>query len=242
MGRALQGESMAVSQKVVVFVDPTTLAALKDLGYALYALKGFQTSNAQGKALVWGETTAFADTTTFVSTAEYQAYVTTSAEAGGGSVVTLGATADVSLGDIATFSVANGLTVTPGGYPAGVTIVNSTTTPYTAGLSARSMDAGGDFSPVASVPLYGLSEDIVAPVDKFLVTFSTAGAHVGAPFPHSVTQSLLIDMTGQTLLEGAFDINTGWSFGDAAWGKTIPAGADLFAVLVEETPLLAADA
>jgi len=232
---------MAVSQKVVVFVDPTTLTALKELGYALYALKGFQTTNAQGKALVWAETTAFAENTTFISTAEYEAYVTTGPVTNGGIVKTVTATALVAPGDIATFS-ANGLAVSAGGYPAGVTIVNTTTTPYTAGLSARSMEMEGDFSPVASVPLYGLSEDIVAPVDKFLVTFSTAGAQVGAPFPHSVTQSLLIDMTGQTLLEGAFDINTGWSFGDAAWGETIPAGADLFAVLVEETPLLAADA
>jgi hypothetical protein len=231
---------MAISQKVVVFVDQTTLTALKSLGYALYALKGFETTNAQGKALVWGETTGFADTTTFISTGEYQAFVTTSTEVGG-NVVTTRAVAAVTLGDIATFTLANGLTVTPGGNPAGVTIVNSTTTPYTAGLSARSMDAGGDFSPVASVPLYGLSEDIIAPVDKFLVTFSTAGAPVGTPFPHSVTQSLLIDMTDQTLLEATFDINTGWSFGDAAWGETVPAGADLFAVLVKETPLLSQD-
>src|SRR4051812_3756825 len=93
--RACSGDTMATSQKVVVFVDPTTLAALKDLGYALYALKGFQTTNAQGKALVWGETTAFADTTTFISTAEYQAFVTTSVEIGGGGVITSSAVADV---------------------------------------------------------------------------------------------------------------------------------------------------
>jgi len=231
---------MATSQKVVVFVDPTTLAALNDLGYALYALKGFETTNAQGKALVWGETTSFSDTTTFVSTAEYQAFVTKEQVTAGGVLKSI-TFADVALGDIATFDGSGTLKVTTGGYPAGVTIVNATTEPYTAGLSARSMDAGGNFSPVAGVPLYGLSEDVIAPVDKFLVTFSTAGVPVGAPFAHSMTQSLLIDMTGQTLLEGAFDINKGWTFEDAPWGETVPAGADLFAVLVKEVPLSSAD-
>jgi hypothetical protein len=231
---------MAIAQEVTVFVDDATLAALKELDYTLYALKGFETTNAQGKAMAWGETSNYLQNTTFISTAEYQAFLSAAdVLVGNGIVIHAGTSADVVLGDIVTFTDLNTpLKVTPGGYAQGVTIVNASTTPYSAGLSARSMDAGGTFSPVAGVPLYGLSEAIIAPVDKFLVTFSTSGTQVGQPLPYSMTQSLLIDMTGQTQLEATFDINTGWSFNNASWGQTIPAGADLFAVLVKETPLM----
>ena len=235
------GETMAIAQQVVVTVDPTTLAALKDLGYALYALKGFETTTAQGKALVWAETTTYADNTAFISTAEYQAYVTT-VQTAGSVVITQSAVVDVALGDIATFSPSTGLTVAPGGNPDGVTIVNTTTTAYTAGLNARSTDAADGFSPFAAVPLHGLGEGVIAPVGKVLVTFSTVGVDVGSPLSHSVTQSLLIDLTDQTQLEASFDINTGWSFGNAAWGQTVPAGANLFAILAKQAPLFLKEA
>lgn len=231
---------MGIAQEVTVFVNDATLAALKDLDYTLYALKGFETTNAQGKALVWGESSTYVQNTTFISTAEYQAYLATPDQLVGNSIVIhTTISADVKLGDIVTYiDPGTPLKVTPGGYPQGVTIVNTTTTPFSAGLSARSMDAGGGFSPVAGVPLYGLSEAIIAPVDKFLVTFSTSGTAVGQPLPYSMTQSLLIDMTGQTQLEATFDINTGWNFNNASWGESVPAGSDLFALLVKETPLM----
>lgn len=69
------------------------------------------------------------------------------------------------------------------------------------------------------------------------MTFSTTGALAGEPLPYSMSQSLTIDMTGQTFVTATFNINTGWSFGGSAWGKTVPAGADLMAVLVEEAPM-----
>ncbi len=231
---------MAVSQKVIVFVSDATLTALKELDYTLYALKGFETTNAQGKALVWGWSSTYLENTTFISTPEYQAYIAAADQLiGNGAVIQSSVVIDVTLGDIVTFTdPQTPLKVTSGGYAQGVTIVNTSTTPYTAGLNARSMEAAGEFSPVAGVPLYGLAEAIIAPVDKFLVTFSTAGTLAGQPLPYSMTQSLLIDMTGQTQLEATFDINTGWSFDNAPWGQTVPAGSDLFALLVKETPLM----
>jgi hypothetical protein len=226
---------MATTQQIVVLLNQTSLTALKELGYALYALQAFQTTNAEGKAMVWSATTTFENSTALMSTMEYAAYVSTTSETGG-TVITASIAKAAALGDIATFAD-NTLTISGGGYAKGVTIVNTTTTPYIAGLSAANPNVAGNFSPLVAVPLYGLAEDILAPLDTFLVTFSTAGTALGGPLPYSMSQSLLIDMTGQVQVEASFDINTGWSFNDAAWGKTVPAGADLFAALVKEAPL-----
>lgn len=226
---------MATAQQIVVQLDPTSLMALKDLGYALYALQGFATTNAEGEALAWFATTAFSESTAITSTMTYAAYVEDTAQTGPG-VITRMVSTPAALGDIVTFAD-DGLTVSNGGYPGGVTIVNTTNTPYVAGLSSANPDAAGEQAAFAAVPLYGLAEDIVAPLDSLLVTFSTAGTQIGAPLPYSMSQSLLIDMSGQTQMEASFDINKGWSFNGAAWGKTVPAGADLFAVLVREAPL-----
>lgn len=226
---------MATAQQIVVQLDPTSLMALKDLGYALYALQGFAATNAEGEALIWFETTAYAESTVITSTTAYAAYVEGSAQTGAG-VITMMVATPAALGDIVTFAD-NALTASAGGYPSGVTIVNTTTTPYAAGLSTANPQAAGGEAAFAAVPLHGLAEAIIAPLGLMLVTFSTAGSQIGAPLPYSMSQSLLITLADQTQLEAAFDINKGWDFNGTAWGKTVPAGADLFAVLVKAAPL-----
>ena len=214
---------------------PATLEALSSMGYALYVMRSFDTTNAAGKPLVWFASTQFLESNSIAFEAQYQAYVPTSQVIPNG-VVIASDTVPVELGQTVTIDVNGVLTVTQGGNPAGVTLVNSTTRPFTTGLMATANSAG--FGPIFAEPLYGLAEDIAAPADQFLLTFSTDGVPPGSVIQHAMAQSLLVDLTGATERTVAFDINTGWSAGGATWATTVPAGADLTPVLVHEKPLV----
>jgi len=229
---ASPGERMG--QQIAIKLAPATLAALKGLGYALYIMRLFDKTNAQGKALVWLTTTRLEEATSIDFDAVYQAYVSTT-QMVGNAVVTVSSSAPVDLGMTATVGSNMQIAVTRGGNPDGVTIVNGVSTPYTTGLMARAI--GGDFAPIFAEPLYGLAADIAAPLDQFLLTFSTQGVAPGALIEHAVSQSLLVDLSGVLQRAVVFDINNGWSAGGAAWAKPVPAGADLTPVLVHERPL-----
>lgn len=225
---------MASTQQITITLSPATLAALKDMGYALYAMRAFDTTNAAGQPLVWVATSQYLEMTTLAFQAQYQAYVSTSQLVANG-VVTMSATAPVDLGQTATVDANGVITVTQGGSPNAVTLVNSSSNPFTTGLAAAA--DGGSAAAIFAEPLYGLAEDIVAPLDQVLLTFSTAGIQVGTLVRHAMSQSFLVDLTGGEQRTVAFDINQGWSAGGAVWAQNVSAGSDLIPILVHETPM-----
>jgi hypothetical protein len=225
---------MAKLQQITVTLAPATLVALRELGYALYVMRAFDTTNAAGKPLVWLTTTQFLENTTIAFEMKFQVYVSTSKVVANG-IITVFTAAPVELGQTAAIDTGGTLTVTQGGNPTGVTILNKGTTPYTAGLAVQAND---DFlSPIFAEPLHGLAEDIAAPREQFLLTFTTQGVAAGTLIGHAMSQSLLVDLAGADQQTVAFDIDTGWNAGGASWATPVPAGADLTPVLVHEKPL-----
>ncbi len=221
---------MSTIQQIQITVDETSLVALKDLGYALYVLRAVDTNNAGAKALVMFVVTEVLGQTTITFTPTLQATVTTS-----GSLVDISVGAQVVLGDVFTYVSGGPPTVTPGGNPRGVTVLNGTTDPLTAELGAG--PEGGPPMPFVSAPLYGLGGDIFAPKDSYLVTFSTAGLGAGAVLNTSMSQSLLANLAEQAQVAASFDINKGWNYGGASWGQVVPAGANLQKTLITTMPL-----
>lgn len=206
--------------EIRINLDPATSAALKTQGYAFYVLQAFETTVAQGQALVWFEVADPHDVVAVSFVPPDQAYI-------GMSV------ADVKLGDIVTLGEDDNITSSTGGNPRGVTFRNTTKDPQTAGLAVRGLGS----VPVSAVPLDGLGEDIIEPLNMLLLTFSTAGVKQGEALSQSVTQSLLYKLSGPTA-EVAFDIDKGWSFGAAPWFRTVEAGEDLSKVLAKQRPLV----
>jgi hypothetical protein len=225
---------MATHQQITVTLSPATIAELQNLGYALYVMRAFDTTNAAGKPLVWLSTTQFAENTTIAFEMTYQVYVSTS-QVINNAVITAMTTAPVALGQTAAIDAKGVLTVTQGGNPTGVTIVNQGTTRYTAGLAVPVN--GNAVAPIFAEPLHGLAEDIAAPREQFLLTFTTQGVAAGTLIGHAMSQSLLVDLAGADQQTVAFDIDTGWNAGGATWATPVPAGADLTPVLVHEKHL-----
>jgi len=205
---------------ISINLDSATSAALKAEGYVLYVLQGFETTRAQGQAFVWLEVKDPHDLITVGFMPPTKAYI-------GMSV------ADVKPGDIVILGEDDDLATSTGGNPHGVTFRNATKEPQVAGLAV-----GGEAPvTVAAVPLDGLGEDIIVPLDTLLLTFSTAGARPGGALTQSMTQSLLYKVSAAGA-QVTFDINEGWSFGAAPWFRTVPAGEDLSTVLAKQRPLV----
>lgn len=212
----------AMSSEIRITLDDATSAALRTQGYVLYVLQAFETSTAQGQALVWFELPNPEGVVRISFLPPEQAYI-------GMSV------ADVKLGDIVTLGEDDNITSSTGGNPRGVTFRNTTKDPQTAGLAI----GGPEPIPVSAVPLDGLSEDIIEPLNMLLLTFSTAGVKPGGTLRQSEMQSLLYKLSVPTA-EVTFDINAGWSFGAAPWFRTVGAGVDLSTVLAKQRPLVEA--
>lgn len=222
--------------QITIMLSSQTIIALNELGYALYVMRAFDTTNRAGKPLVWLTTTQFFENIAIAFEVKYDAYVSVSQIIGGGIVVAT-SVAPAALGETATVDGNGIITVTQGGSPTAVTLVNGSTREYTAGLAAAANNGGA--APIFAEPLFGLAEDIAAPLDQFLLTFSTQGIAAGAVVTHAMSQSLLVDLAGADQRSVVFDINTGWSW-EGPWANTVPAGAELTPILVHERPLQSA--
>ena len=223
-------------QSIEIQLSPATLTALKELGYALYVMRAFNTTNAAGKPLVWIVETNYLENNQLTFDSAYAAYVSTSQVIANG-VVVASSYAPVEIGQTATVAANGELTVTVTGNPAGITLVNGSTTPYTTGVAAAIN--GQNPAPIFAEPLFGLAEDIAAPLDKFLLTFSTQGVTPGTLVEHAMSQSLLVDISNLNQASVNFDINTGWNAAGAAWATPVAAGTNLIPVLVHEQPMVA---
>lgn len=221
-------------QQISITLSNDTIQALQGLGYALYVMRGFSTTSAGGRPLVWQASTAFADTMTIDLEIQYAAYMSDTKAAGGVTIVQ-STSAPVQLGQTATLGEDFVIVVTTAGRADAVTLVNGTTRPFTTGLADRR--GVPEPSPVFAAPLYGLGESIMAPLDQFLLTFNTGGMTPGTAMEHSMSQSLLVDMGQQTAVTASYDINTGWNAGGAPWAQLVKAGAPLAPLLAHQMPM-----
>lgn len=223
------------AQEITITLSNDTIQALQGLGYAFYAMRGFNTTSAGSKPLIWQASTAFANNMTIELDIQYAAYMLDTKIAGG-VIVVQSTSAPVVLGQTATLGKDFAIVVAEGGRADAVTLANDTTQPFTTGLA----DRGGvpQPTPIFAAPLYGLGESIMAPLDQFLLTFNTGGMAPGTAIEHAMSQSLLVDMGQQTAVTVSYDINTGWSAGGAPWAQTVKAGTPLAPLLAHQTPML----
>ena len=102
-----------------------------------------------------------------------------------GGTVSVSSIALAALGQTATVDAHGVISIAQGGNPNGITLVNGSTAPYTAGLRAT-IDAL--YTPFCGAPLYGLGEDIVVPLERYLLTFSTGNIVAGTVTTHAMSQ------------------------------------------------------
>jgi len=221
-----------------ISLDGATATALKDGGYWLYALFAVEMSNAAARPTIWIATDNLSTKMHFTWSMAVSAYTSFSQIVDGGSIQ-FAFQAPIKLGQTLKVSAGGYGEVVTEGPPSLISIANTTSTPFTAGL-ARGL--GTSLTPIFAAPLYGRQTNLVVPLPKILLEFSTrklaAGTVLDSFVPSSAliasfTESLLLTVPESGVREVAYNINKGWEWGGEPWAQTYPADADLAKILIE---------
>jgi hypothetical protein len=209
-----------------------TVNSLSQNNFVLYGFKAVRTT-APGAPLVWFQTTAYGLDTMLSWDQEYQAYTSTSAIVPGGEVratnsykTNLGQTLDV-------IDKSGTGMVTQDGTAGAISILNKTSTQFTCGISERQPNGG--VTPTCAFSLFGNNLDVIAPIQRVLLLFSTLPVNTGTVVYKAYSAGLLIDLTGTTSRSVSYDVNAGWSWSGGAWGQQVPPSENLVPLLIENS-------
>src|SRR5260370_993515 len=107
--------------------------------------------------------------------------------------------------------------------------------------SGNAAGGGSGAAPFCAFPLYGNSLQVVVPLGKILLMFSSQPVAPGtviddfyAPAVRSFSSGVLIDLAAENQPSLGYDINAGWSWGGFSWAQEVPAGTGLVPLLIEQ--------
>ncbi len=219
---------MASPYEIDISLSPDTIAALKNEGFSLYAFKAVQ-CNVQGAApLVWFKTSNFLPSTQVVWQEQYQAYVSASQIISGGAINAQNSI-DMNLGDTAEVDEYGNLASASGGTESAISVLNQDLQPWTIGISQLT---NGVANPMCAIPLNGNMMDVVAPIERVLLTFATNTVDTGTVQYKCFSSALLVDLAAAQTRAVSFDINRDWSWDGGTWAWSVPPHANLVPLLI----------
>jgi hypothetical protein len=211
-----------------------TYEQLNDGGYLLYGFKAVQT-RLKGVPVVWfAGTGPFEPKATVNWSEQYQAYITDSQAISQGSITNVNAS-DISLDQTMNVAQDGSLNVVDGGTASAISINNTSNNPYTCGISEMQGDTA---VPMCAFPLFGNHMDVIAPIEKILLMFSTNPVNTGTVVQQSYSQGILIDLTASQTRAVSYDMNDGWSTPGGElqqWATIVPANAALVPLLIDSS-------
>lgn len=221
---------------IAITMEQETVEKLSAGAFNLYAFKAVKGAGG-GVPTVWFKTMKFSLTTNVGWHVAYQAYTSTSEIVPNGQI---DASASYGIDLKQTLNVTGptgtGSVDTSTGREGAIAIFNQTTTEFTCGISQKTET--GEFGPMCAFPLFGKNLDVIAPIQKVFLMFSSTPVDTGTVVFQAYSEGLMIDLTGVTDRQVKYDINQGWSWGSATWGKTYPANANLVPLLIESSEAL----
>ncbi len=217
--------------EVIVTMSQDTVAQLSKNGFYLYGFKAVQ-GGSDGVPLVWFQTKKYLAKTTIDWTEDYQAYIAEADDIPNGHI---DAETSLSIDLDQTMTVAEGgiCSVADGGTAGAITVYNTSDTEYATGISLVN---NGVASPICAFPLFGGgTEDVIAPIEKVLLMFSTTPVNTGTVVEQAYSSGILIDLTGATSRTVSFDINGGWSWGGQTWATAVAPQEKLVPLLIDSS-------
>jgi hypothetical protein len=215
--------------EVTINMTAQTVSQLLAAGFFLYGFKAVQASMTGGSPVVWFATQEFSATTMVNWQEQYQAYTSNSQIIPGGDIVASFA-AGITLGETLNVEAGGVGTVTSTGTPTAISILNTVSTPFICGISELQ---GTSYNPLCAFPLFGNNEDVIAPIEKVFLMFSTQPVNTGTVVEQSYGPGILIDLTASNQRTVNYDINAGWSWGGFSWAQQFPPNSNLVPLLIE---------
>jgi len=220
---------MGSNYEIDISMSQATMDTLKKQGFALFAFKAVKTKISSGAPVAWFRNTKFLPSTSIRWEENYQAYISDSAMIPQGEIDATNSF-EAELGQTANVTETGVLSVDRSGTPGAISILNQGKTSWIAGISQT---ANGVNAPMCAIPLNGKMMDVIVPIEKVLVTFTSSTINTGTVFYQSYSTGMLIDLTGITKRSVSFDIDNGWSNGGQSWGREITPNQDLVPLLIE---------
>ncbi len=222
----------ATPYEIDITMSPDTVTALVNGNYNMYGFKAVQAAQGGGAPLVWFQLpkTSYSTLTKVAWEVQYQAYTSTSKIISGGSV-TASFSADIDLEQVLNVTDGGIGQVTSGGASKAISILNTISQQFTCGISQQAAD--GSDNPMCAFPLYGQQLDVIAPIEKVLLMFSTTPVDTGTVIEQAYSPGILIDLTSLNQRAITYDINYGWTWGGFNWAQSVPARSKLVPLLIE---------
>lgn len=216
---------------ITVNMSMATVNALTEGNYQFYGFKAVRSAMGGGVPVVWFASTDYSTQTQLAWTEDYTAYTSSASQIEGGTI-TASFTAPIDLYQTLDIASRDGTgTVAQGGTDGAISINNTSGTSFTCGIGQVVQGAN---SVMCAFPLFGIGLDVIMPIEKVLLTFSSTAASNGSVVEQAYAPSLLIDMTGapNNSRTVSYDINQGWSFDGIDWATQIAANEEIVPLLV----------
>jgi hypothetical protein len=229
---------MTQQYQVTINMPQATVTDLVNSRNILYVFRAVRASDPAGRPLLW-MSAPYSVVTQINCCDRYDAY-TSPSPIRAGEQVTAGFSDPIEVGQQLQVQ-AGGFGDVEAGHPGAVSILNTTSTYFTCGIGGGG--AGGGAAPFCAFPLYGNSLQVVVPLGKILLMFSSQPVAPGtaiddfyAPAVRSFSSGVLIDLATENQPALGYDINAGWSWGGFSWAQQVPAGTGLVPLLIEAPP------
>lgn len=237
---ALDGSSASLAAtpyQITIDMSQATVTALLQGGFSLYGFKAVQTTQKGGAPVVWFKSDIYSTSTQVSWTQQYEAYTSSSQIIPNGQITSSFST-PIDLEQTLQVDQLGGTgSVITGGVPSAISIHNLLKQQYTCGISQVQ---NGAVQPMCAFPLYGGNLDVIAPIERVLLMFSTNPVNTGTVIVQAYSSGLLIDLTSAAQRSVTYDINLGWGPTAPAWATQVPANADMVPLLIDPSVPVAA--
>ena len=218
--------------QVDIDMEVSTVETLRNQGFLLYGFKAVRAPLGGGAPVTWFKSETYSTNTDVTWETKFEAYTSNSAIIPNGRIE---ASNHVGIDLEQTFKVTgSGGTgsVVGGGTRSAISILNETSKQFTCGISQV---RGGVASPMCAFPIYGNHLDVIAPIEKVLLLFSTRPVNTGTVIEQSYGPAIFIDLTGapDNRRQVSYDLNGGWSWDGGVWAKKIRPSESLVPLLIE---------
>jgi hypothetical protein len=220
--------------QVTIEMSQESVDALNQSNYSLYCFKALQCWDKAGVPIVWKKH-EYSKNNVLEILEAYEAYtshqelkVDTNINSGNFYPINIGQTLEVQ-------TVSGTGQVKKNGITGAISIYNNTQTKFTSGILAKT---GDSFNPICAFPLFGYKTQVIIPLNKILLLFSTTQVKAGSAIVKAESFSILIDLTKsqKNRCTVSYDINKGWKWDGGIWAQTFPPSTNLTEVLIADPP------
>jgi hypothetical protein len=228
----------AEEYEVTIGMAAATAAALSAQGARLCAMLAVESSGQATLPALWLQTGQYSTNTTVRWPGVCSAYTAPwQGSIGAGETVSPGFSIPVATGQQLTIDqlAGTGEVTAPGPKPDAIVVLNTTTKPFAAGIA---QELSNSSPPICASPLHGESVDLFVPAEQILLAFSNIGSRPGTVVTSLFAPGILVDLTEAMTRSVQFDIDQGWSWGNATWGQAIGATDNVVPLLVRQSASL----